>query len=298
MNVLFIARSTLYSNKGGDTIQILQTAQSLRVLGINVTIASAADEIDYGGYDLLHFFNITRPADILGHIAKSDKPFVVSPIFVDYSEFDRRHRKGVSGFILRFLGTNGIEYVKTLARYLLKGEKIASLSYILYGQGSSIRKVLRRSKMLLPNSHSEYRRLVRKYGLERPYAVIPNAVGDLFVEAANHVTEKDTTLVICVARIEGLKNQLSLIRAMNNTRYTLLIIGQPAANQAGYYKLCRETAASNIRFIGHLPQEDLIGHYQKAKVHILPSWFETTGLSSLEAAALGCNIVVTDKGDT
>ena len=28
------------------------------------------------------------------------------------------------------------------------------------------------------------------------------------------------------------------------------------------------------------------------------SWFETTGLSSLEAAALGCNIVITNKGDT
>jgi glycosyltransferase involved in cell wall biosynthesis len=33
-------------------------------------------------------------------------------------------------------------------------------------------------------------------------------------------------------------------------------------------------------------------------VHVLPSWFETTGLSSLEAAAMGCNIVITRKGDT
>jgi glycosyltransferase involved in cell wall biosynthesis len=33
-------------------------------------------------------------------------------------------------------------------------------------------------------------------------------------------------------------------------------------------------------------------------VHVLPSYFETTGLSSLEAAVMGCNIVVTDKGDT
>ena len=33
-------------------------------------------------------------------------------------------------------------------------------------------------------------------------------------------------------------------------------------------------------------------------MHVLPSWFETTGLSSLESAASGCNIVITDKGDT
>jgi glycosyltransferase involved in cell wall biosynthesis len=42
----------------------------------------------------------------------------------------------------------------------------------------------------------------------------------------------------------------------------------------------------------------LAGVYQAAKVHVLPSWFETTGLSSLEAGAMGCNLVVTRKGDT
>ncbi|HEX6169318.1 MAG TPA: glycosyltransferase, partial [Chitinophagaceae bacterium] len=56
-------------------------------------------------------------------------------------------------------------------------------------------------------------------------------------------------------------------------------------------------ATSNITFIQHVPQLDLIKFYRKAKVHILPSWFETTGLSSLEAATLGCNVVITDRGD-
>jgi len=28
---------------------------------------------------------------------------------------------------------------------------------------------------------------------------------------------------------------------------------------------------------------------------VLPSWFETTGLSSIEAGVMGCNIVITDK---
>jgi hypothetical protein len=33
-------------------------------------------------------------------------------------------------------------------------------------------------------------------------------------------------------------------------------------------------------------------------VHALPSWFETTGLTSLEAGAMGCNLVVGMGGDT
>jgi glycosyltransferase involved in cell wall biosynthesis len=104
--------------------------------------------------------------------------------------------------------------------------------------------------------------------------------------------------VICIARIEGIKNQLNLIRALNDTSYHLLIIGAPAPNQPGYYQMCRSIASRNVEFIEHIPQHELVAYYQKAKVHVLPSWFETTGLSSLEAAAMGCNIVITDKGDT
>lgn len=297
MRVLFIVRSTLFSNKGGDTIQILQTARQLKELGVDVTVARSLEHISYKGYDLLHFFNITRPADMIGHIAKSRKPYVISPVFVDYSEFDRNFRKGVSGLVLGFLNTNGIEYVKTLARFLLKGERPASLRYLLLGQRRSIRLALGSAEMLLPNSQSEYNRL-KRYGIDKPYSVIPNAVSEPFIDASRRITEKEPTLVLCVARIEGLKNQLNLIRALNDTRYTLLLIGEAAANQAAFYETCKKEASPNVRFIGHIPQEQLVSYYLKAKVHVLPSWFETTGLSSLEAAALGCNLVITDKGDT
>ena len=51
-------------------------------------------------------------------------------------------------------------------------------------------------------------------------------------------------------------------------------------------------------FLGPISHEDLKDLYKVAKVHVLASWMETPGLSSLEAAAMGCNIVVTRKGDT
>jgi glycosyltransferase involved in cell wall biosynthesis len=57
-------------------------------------------------------------------------------------------------------------------------------------------------------------------------------------------------------------------------------------------------AAGNVQFYDHLPQPQLIGYFRQAKVHALPSWFETCGLSSLEAAAMGCNIAITGKGFT
>jgi glycosyltransferase involved in cell wall biosynthesis len=65
-----------------------------------------------------------------------------------------------------------------------------------------------------------------------------------------------------------------------------------------YYNYCRQLADESISFIDYMPQQDLVKHYASAEVHALPSWFETTGLTSLEAAALGCKLVVGTGGDT
>jgi len=296
MKVAFITRSTLYSIPGGDTVQVVQTARQLAELGVSADVLLSDQEIAYDQYDLLHFFNIIRPADILYHSKKAKIPFVVSTILCNYSEYDKHHRKGI-GALFSFLTADGIEYIKTMGRWLLGRDQLASLEYTWKGQRKSIVEILRNAVMILPNSESEYRRVMQNYFCKVDYMVVPNGVNPgLFQCSAD--TEKDERLVICVARIEGIKNQVNLIKALNNTRFRLLIIGASAPNQASYYRECRSIAADNISFIDHVPQDELVKYYRQAKVHILPSWFETTGLSSIEAATMRCNIVITDKGDT
>lgn len=297
IKVVMIARSTLYTIKGGDTIQICETARCLVELGIRVDIKLTDQFIDYRSYDLLHFFNIIRPADILYHVKRSGKPFVLSPILVDYSEFDKHHRKGPAGLLFHFMNTDNIEYIKVVGRWLLGRDRLMSTTYLWKGQRKSIEGLLRRTEMLLPNSRSEYERLATRYPVKCGHAVVVNGIESRIFHPSNAI-KKDPHLVICVARVEGIKNQLNLIRALNNTPFRLLIIGAPTPNQAGYYKMCRDEAAPNIRFIEHIPQKELPDYYQRAKVHVLPSWFETTGLSSLEAGAMGCTLVITAKGDT
>jgi glycosyltransferase involved in cell wall biosynthesis len=297
IKVAMIVRSTLYTVRGGDTIQVVQTAANLVAKNIPVEIKLTNEDIDYKKYDVLHFFNITRPADILYHIKRSGKPFVVSTILIDYSEYDKQHRKGLSGILFRFFSHDGIEYIKTISRWLLGKDKLMSLDYLWQGQRRSVTEILNKAKLLLPNSHSEYQRLHNRYHFNTGYIVVTNGVeSSLF--AYDETIKKDPDLVLCVARIEGIKNQLNLIKGLNNTRFKLVIIGAASPNQRSYSKECRMIAASNISFIDHMPQEELVNYYQRAKVHVLPSWFETTGLSSLEAAAMGCSIVITEKGDT
>jgi glycosyltransferase involved in cell wall biosynthesis len=297
VKILFISRASLYKDRGGDTIQIVNTASHLRKLGVEVDIKLSDEKMDYSEYNLIHFFNIIRPADILYHIRVSEKPYVVSTIYVDYTEFDRKVRQGLAGFFLKLFPSGFTEYLKTIAKAIIGSEKIVSSEYIWTGHRQSIKKVIRNACFLLPNSHNEYKRLATAYNIQHSYTAIPNAIDTTLFRNAELV-EKDNNLVLCVGRIEGRKNQLNLIKALNNTKYQLLIIGAVALNQPDYYKTCRKKAGKNVQFIESLPQKELLQYYAKAKVHVLPSWFETTGLSSLEAAAMGCNIVITDKGDT
>ncbi len=150
--------------------------------------------------------------------------------------------------------------------------------------------------MVLPNSRLEYERLVKQYGCTTDHMVVPNGIDETLFQFDLSI-QKDPLLVICAARIEGIKNQFNLVKALNGTKYRLLLIGAPAPNQLSYYAACREQAGKNIGFINETTQKELLKYYNEAKVHILPSWFETTGLSSLEAAAMGCNIVISEHGD-
>lgn len=295
MKVAIIARSTFYAVPGGDTVQALQTARELTGMGIETEVKLANEEIAYDRYDLLHFFNIIRPADILYHSRKSGKPFVVSTILCNYSEYDKFHRKGIAA-LFSYLSSDHLEYLKTIARWILGKDHLSGKSYIWKGHRRSIVEILKRTAMILPNSESEYLRVVQSYAQKVKYLVVPNGADPALFQY-DPAVKKDPRLVLCVARIEGLKNQLNLIRALNHTEFKLVIIGAHAPNQAGYYQKCRECAAENISFIDHIPQAELVSYYRQAKVHILPSWFETTGLSSIEAALMGCSIVITNKGD-
>lgn len=144
MKVAIIARSTFYSVPGGDTVQAVQTARELNVIGIDTEIRLSNEPIAYGQYDLLHFFNIIRPSDILYHSKKAKKPYVVSTILCDYSEYDKYYRKGGAGILFSIFSSDSIEYLKTIARWLLGKDHLSSISYLWKGQRKSIIEILSR----------------------------------------------------------------------------------------------------------------------------------------------------------
>lgn len=296
MKVAFITRLNLYTIGGGDTVQIEQTARQLVNLGVEVDILRSVDVIPYKNYDVLHFFGIPRPGDMVHHSKLAKMPFVVSTIHCTYGDYYKYNKQGI-GAIFAALSSDSMEYFKTIARWVVGKDHRPSLHFLLNGQRKSIIKVLETANFILPNSHSESERLKKSYTPNVRSVIVTNGINpEKF--PFDPAIKKEDNLIICVGRIENRKNQLNLIKALNNTKYNLVLIGGPSANQLKYYDQCKAAAASNVTFLNKIPHEELVSYYQRAKVHVLASWFETTGLSSLEAAIMRCNIVITDKGDT
>ncbi|MBC7400980.1 MAG: glycosyltransferase family 4 protein [Mucilaginibacter sp.] len=296
MKVAFVVRPNLYEIAGGDTVQIDQTAKQLIALGVEVDILTSNDVVPYERYDLLNFFHITRPSAILYHSKAAKIPFVISTIHCLYGNYYKYNEKGIASVFANF-SEDTKDYLRTLSRWLLRKEPLPIGKYLFKGQRKSIIEALETANIILPNSLSELNRLKELYTSNVKDLVVTNGINP--EKFPFDVTiKKDDDLVICVGRIEKRKNQLNLIKALNNSRYKLVLIGAASPNQIKYYQQCREAAGPNVTFLDRIPHDELLKYYQLAKVHVLASWFETTGLSSLEAAIMRCNIVITDKGDT
>lgn len=295
MRVVMIMRSTAFKASGGDTVQAQATAKYLRRLGVSVDVRLTTEKIDYQQYDLMHFFNIIRPSDILFHVKHAGLPFVISPIFVNYQEYERSEYTGLRKWLSGSLSLDAMEYVKVIGRTLFNKEPLLSPDYIWKGHRASVRWLMAHCSMLLPNSGSEVQRLFDHYQTTSEYKVVYNGIDEEVFHKPETSSERNG--VLCVAQFHPSKNQLRLIRALRSTGIQLTLVGRPTINGKLYYEKCKKEAGPDVRFIDFVPQESLKDLYLKAEVHILPSWFETTGLVSLEAAAMGCKIVTTNRGD-
>lgn len=306
MRVLFVTRPTVFSGPGGDTIQLLQTKKYLEKLDVNVTIADSLD-FDFSNFDVVHFFNLRNPQDLLIPVRKAKKlgvPSVLSTIWGSYHEGDIKGREGWYSLLARCLKENHLEYMKAVARVVVNRNFSKNMiMYFLKGHLAAQKAIVSNVDVLLPNSPTELERV--RLDMSSPAkkgAVVPNAV-DLdvfdsdFVES-NEKFKKFENSIVCAARIESRKGQLQLIRAVRGTPYKLVIVGQPSPNSMGYYKKCLKEATNNVHFISHIAHEELAKLYKVARAHALISWMETPGLSSLEAGVMGCNLLVTSKGDT
>lgn len=269
MKVLFQARPDFMKTPAGDTVQVVSTGQELKKLDVEVHL-SADPNFDLSPYDLVHIFNITRIKEsylFFLNAQKQGKRIVISTIYWPPNAYFKR--EGASP------NAHAVWKHMQPMRARLVGE----------------------CDLLLPNSQIEMDVLRQDFPKSAAYKVIPNGFPDSFIGATPQLfreqfPELPQEFVLCAARISPRKNQFWLAKACQDLGLSLVLLGP--VNDLNYYKSVM--SHSNVTHIGTLQGALLASAYSASKVHALPSWFETPGLSSIEAGACGTVVISTDQG--
>jgi glycosyltransferase involved in cell wall biosynthesis len=275
--------------QGGHQVQLQKTAEALRAAGVQV-IVSLEPWPTLEGIDVVHGFELN---DQQVHWCRArGVPVAISTIYWDLG-----------------YSVDGPPSVPSARAWAGRATRAGRLAYAsLRGTSAVVRACLVEASsqtgliaaysaadLLLPNSRGEADAIRNDLAITTPVRIVPNAVDaqDFSLGTGDYLQRTD---VLYVGRIEPHKNQLGLIEALSGTGRPLVIAGAPHPHHAAYLEKCRAAADASVRFAGSKTHSELAHLYRTARVHVLPSWFETTGLVSLEAALSGCNIVTTSRG--
>jgi len=166
-----------------------------------------------------------------------------------------------------------------------------------------IRHQLGLADRVVANSEIECETLSRVLDLPRDkFVTVYNGVDDLFFEPCSpdifrrHV-QIEERFILNVGNIEPRKNQLRLIAAMKELPdLKLVLMGH--IRDPRYADECLHRGGEQVRYVKAVPHDSPIlrSAYSACEAFALPSALETPGLAALEAATLGCRIVVTEVG--
>jgi glycosyltransferase involved in cell wall biosynthesis len=287
MKVLVATRSYLFNVVGGGDVQVEKTSAALRKRGVKVVLLDKKIR-DISKFDILHIF----------------APSVFS---ADAYSLALHARK--SGVKVATSSVFWLPVYKTRALNVLKINPINKMairignSIPMYGP-SYLKLLFETSDMVLPNTDEERKIIKSVFDIRHNrFSVVPNGVDNEFKDGNKELFKRKfgiENFILFVGRIERRKNLLKLIKAFETSGLDteLVILGSVA--EEAYYKSCNAISNKKVKFIGPMDHASrlLKSAYKAAKVVVLPSYYETPGLSALEGGLAGANIAITKVGGT
>ena len=274
MKILFIPPSPFSFCYGGTEVQIEKTKEELEKLGHQVKIIDFLDRSLLDWADAIHLFGGWGPGTFLWlKMILGRKPIIYSTIFY----WDKLWRKVA----------------------------LKIMSYVPETRAWWYKKLIQQVDLVLPNSQAEAKQLQQLFGvLKDKIQIVPNGVEEDF-KGDNPLAFRqkyladwplDASFILTVARLEKRKNILNLMKAADELGVYLVIIGAPNPNlkEKSYLEKIKafSQGKKKIKFLGQIPRLELKNAYQSCSVFALVSYFETPGLSSLEAGLNGANLVL------
>jgi tetratricopeptide (TPR) repeat protein/glycosyltransferase involved in cell wall biosynthesis len=292
--VLMQTRPNVFAQRGGDTVVLERLRDGLSQRGHSVTI-DLHGAADVASFDVVHLFNFATTGLTQGYAARAIAakiPYVVTTLYEDIAQFQRQSHL-VAGRLIQYV--QGGQHPSSFG---VSYQELASI-------GPSPRfpadELARHAAALLPNGAGEAAALHRDFPYAQRIITVPvgSEIGatcgpELFEQSYG---ERD--FVLCVGRLESRKNQLMLLKALEDSPLTVVLVGGGFSYQPVYVDAIRSfKRRGKTVILGQIDTQMLASAYAACRVHVLPSWYELPGLVSLEAAARQKNIVVTRTGST
>lgn len=270
---------------GGHQIQLAETSAALLKLGIDVQFTSEVTFDDLRGIDVVHAWwpSLSQARKV----RTAGVPLVATTVYIPILNINSD----------QWIHIRRIRMAAALARQALAGRHVEGAERLL-AQRTALRLLFETADLLLPNSAGEAALIRDELGVSTPMQVVPNGFNPSVFNEAGGTAWTARTGIIMAGRIEPHKNQLLLLRALRHDNIPVTIVGSRHPDHPSYYAACIREASRAVyaKILEPTSPVGLAGLMRSSRVHVLPSRWETTGLVSLEAAASGCNVVVSDRG--
>jgi glycosyltransferase involved in cell wall biosynthesis len=276
LKVLLVPYPATWQHEGGHRTQQSETASALRRLGVDAEIGNVEIALDSSA-DVVHFFGDPRPLLARG---RPRGRLIVSPVhWPSWVELGPVYRRGGTMHVLSRRVQHSLAPLRRPRAVRRRRENfearlaaIAAVDLVVTNSNAEAALLAADTNGPLPPVH------VAHSGVDASFAHGDARRGGELVGCKS--------FVLCVGRVEPIKNQLSLALAMRKVPETLVLVGEVLPGNESYLADCRHALPSLIH-VPHIERAALPHVYAAAKAHVLPSWFETTGLATMEALAAG-----------
>lgn len=253
---------------GGIRMQGLMWKEGLEQLGQSVELINFWNKNDWNSYDVIIVLGAGQMFKSIVPCLNAYKIKVVSAPIID-----------------PLVG-------KRLFRFQVGGGSFKFLSYLLF-RNKDFRGITGVDKVLV---RSQFEKEYVSYSFHIPQEKISIVPLSFRIEPIKEMPIKENFCFHCSRLAAPGKNVHRLIEAAKKYSFKLVLSGHLHGKGQEDWLKAEIDDYKNIEYVGVLSDEELCEYYKRAKVFALPSLEEGVGMVALEAAAYGCEIVLTNLG--
>jgi len=269
MRIAFVLASAVLSPTNGIVSQGLSWEKGLESLGHTVELINMWIKHDWKSFDVIVFFGFSvYVREFITYLAPVNPNIVVAPILdPDYS----------------------VSSLKLYARWGCEKLRLSNGINALW-------RVKDKIKLFLVRSEFEKKYITEGFKINsKKCVIVPLSVG-MDTGNIHQNAEKEPFCLHISLLMDERKNVRRLIEAAKKYQFRLVLAGVIRSEEDLRKFQLWIGDSSNIEYRGFITEDEKIDLYSRAKVFALPSLNEGVGIVALDAAAFGCEIVLTQLG--